>query len=123
MGLRLFEHKTLKIQFFDEKDQEKEVDGMIQLNNSNFTLFESVKSKVFNSSSHCFLFERKEQGFELKADYCIGLDWLGNTGRYLYVEPKINKGLKDVPPGLFETAIPADLANLLESPSRKLSKL
>lgn len=93
MGLRLFEHKTLKIQFFDEKDQEKEVDGMIQLNNSNFTLFESVKSKVFNSSSHCFLFERKEQGFELKADYCIGLDWLGNTGRYLYVEPKINKGL------------------------------
>ncbi len=26
-------------------------------------------------------------------NYCIGLDWLGNTGRYLYVEPKINKGL------------------------------
>ena len=34
--------------------------------------------------------------------------------------PKINSGLKEVPPGLLETANPADLANLLESPSRKL---
>ena len=37
--------------------------------------------------------------------------------------PKINNGLKDVPPGLFETAYPADLANLFESPSKKLLKL
>ena len=37
--------------------------------------------------------------------------------------PKINNGLKDVPPGLFPTAIPADLASLLESPSKKFSKL
>lgn len=91
MGFRLSEHKNLKIQFFDEKDQKEEVNGMIQINHSNLTLFESVKSKRFNDSSHCFLFDKKEQGFELKADYCIGLDWLGNTGRYLYVEPKINK--------------------------------
>ena len=37
--------------------------------------------------------------------------------------PKINNGLNEVPPGLFATAIPAERANLLESPSRKLSKL
>jgi len=37
--------------------------------------------------------------------------------------PYINNGLKDVPPGLLETAIPADLANLLESPSRKFSNV
>ena len=90
MGIRLFEHKSLKIQFFDEEDQKNEANGMIQINHSNFALFESVNSKVFNKSSHCFIFEKNEQGFELKADYCIGLDWLGNTGRYIYVEPKLN---------------------------------
>ena len=37
--------------------------------------------------------------------------------------PYINKGLKEVPPGLFATAIPADRANLLESPSTKFLKL
>ena len=37
--------------------------------------------------------------------------------------PKINNGLKEVPPGLLETANPADLANLLASPSRKFSKV
>ena len=37
--------------------------------------------------------------------------------------PKINNGLNEVPPGLLATAIPAERASLLESPSRKLSKL
>ena len=35
--------------------------------------------------------------------------------------PKIKNGLKEVPPGLLATAIPAFLASLLESPSKKLS--
>ena len=35
----------------------------------------------------------------------------------------MSNGLNDVPPGLFETAIPADLASLLESPSKKFSKV
>lgn len=90
MGFRLFEHKSLKIHFFDEEDQKEEVDGMIQINHSNYALFDSLSSKVFNNSSHCFIYEKNELGFSLKADYCIGLDWLGNTGRYLYVEPKLN---------------------------------
>lgn len=90
MGFRLHEHKNLKIYFFDEKDQEKEVDGIIKINHSNYDLFDSFSSKVFNNNSHCFIYEKNELGFSLKADYCIGLDWLGNTGRYLYVEPKLN---------------------------------
>ena len=36
--------------------------------------------------------------------------------------PNTRKGLNDVPPGLLETAIPAFLANLFESPSKKFSK-
>lgn len=90
MGFRLFEHKSLKIHFFDEEDQKDEVDGIIKINHSNYDLFDSFSSKVFNNSSHCFIYEKNELGFSLKADYCIGLDWLGNTGRYLYVEPKLN---------------------------------
>ena len=35
----------------------------------------------------------------------------------------IKSGLMDVPPGLFDTAIPADLASLLESPSKKFSNV
>ncbi|WP_244877133.1 McrC family protein [Flavobacterium suncheonense] len=54
------------------------------------TLFETVKSKRFNQSSHCFIVSHSETGLHLQADYCIGLDWLGNTGRSLYIEPKIN---------------------------------
>jgi len=82
MGFRLSEHKSILIDFNDITNEGFDQD--------NYTLFDSIKSKRFNHSSHCFIFEKQEQGFELKADYCIGLDWLGKTGRFLYVEPKIN---------------------------------
>ncbi len=82
MGFRLSEHNSIEILF-----NELSSDSLIE----NILLFDAIKSKRFNDSSHCFIYEKKEQGFELRADYCIGLDWLGNTGRYLYVEPKINK--------------------------------
>jgi 5-methylcytosine-specific restriction enzyme subunit McrC len=81
MGFRLLEHNSIEI-FFNELSS----DSL----NENLLLFDTIKSKRFNDSSHCFIFKKKEQSFELKADYCIGLDWLGNTGRYLYVEPKLN---------------------------------
>ncbi|WP_243233295.1 McrC family protein [Flavobacterium pectinovorum] len=60
------------------------------LNQCTYALFDSIQSKRFNQSSHCYVYSKNEKGFELKADYCIGLDWLGKTGRFLYVEPKIN---------------------------------
>ncbi len=53
-------------------------------------LFETVQTKRFNQSSHCFIATQSETGLQLQADYCIGLDWLGKSGRSLYVEPKIN---------------------------------
>lgn len=82
MGFKLSEHNSIEILF-----KEMSTDSL----NETILLYDDIQSKRFNDSSHCFIFEKKEQGFELKADYCIGLDWLGNTGRYLYVEPKINK--------------------------------
>ncbi len=81
MGFKLSEHNSIEILF-----NELSSDSL----NETILLYDAIQSKRFNDSSHCFLFDKKEQGFELKADYCIGLDWLGNTGRYLYVEPKLN---------------------------------
>ena len=81
MGFKLSEHTSIEILF-----NEFSSDSL----NETILLYDAIQSKRFNDSSHCFLFEKKEQGFELKADYCIGLDWLGNTGRYLYIEPKLN---------------------------------
>ncbi|PAM93184.1 restriction endonuclease [Flavobacterium sp. IR1] len=90
MGFRLSEHKSLLICASDAEELPLEKNETIKIDPTNFSLFESVVSKSFNASSHCFLFQRKEFQFELKADYCIGIDWLGNTGRYVYVEPKLN---------------------------------
>ncbi len=81
MGFRLSEHNSIEILF-----NELSSDSL----NETILLFDAIQSKRFNDSSHCFSYERTELGFNLKADYCIGLDWLGNTGRYLYVEPKLN---------------------------------
>lgn len=81
MGIRLSEHKSIVLGF-------NVIDNVI--NKDAYTLFDSIQSKRFNQSSHCYVYSKIEQGFELTADYCIGLDWLGKTGRSLYVEPKIN---------------------------------
>ncbi|HAO26807.1 MAG TPA: restriction endonuclease, partial [Chryseobacterium indologenes] len=40
---------------------------------------------MVKGESHC----------EIKADYFVGIDWLGKTGRTIYVEPKINVGLSE----------------------------
>ncbi|MCD0475253.1 McrC family protein [Flavobacterium sp. EDS] len=90
MGFRLSEHKSLLICASNAEELPLENNETIKIDPTNFSLFESVVSKSFNASSHCFLFQKKEFQFELKADYCIGIDWLGNTGRYVYVEPKLN---------------------------------
>jgi len=89
MGIRLSEHRSLIIQFADDEELQPKNEGEVRIHSSKLELFESVVSKPINDS-HCFLFHKKESGYELKADYYIGLDWLGNTGRYLCVEPKVN---------------------------------
>lgn len=81
MGFRISEHNSIEILF-----QELLSDSLKE----SPQLLDTIKSKRFNDSSHCYIFEKKENSFQLKADYCIGLDWLGDTGRFLHVEPKVN---------------------------------
>lgn len=90
MGIRLSEHKTSYIHLEEADQKQPSNSGEIIVSQSSFNLFESVASKSFNQSANCFHFQKKDNYFELKADYCIGLDWLGKTGRYVYVEPKVN---------------------------------
>lgn len=90
MGIRLSEHKSFFIRL-KQSDIEisDNLEGLSVLD-VDFEKYSHITSKTFNSSSYRFLFEKKEKTFEIKADYCIGIDWLGNTGKYIYVEPKIN---------------------------------
>ncbi|POR22155.1 restriction endonuclease [Flavobacterium columnare] len=90
MGIRLFEHTSIAIRF-EEDGESLETNDLI-ISSTQKELFQKINSKPFNNNknSHCFIIKKQEKGLKLVADYCIGLDWLGNTGRYLYVEPKIN---------------------------------
>lgn len=90
MGIRLSEHKSFFIRL---KQSDMEISDNLEelsLLDVDFEKYNHITSKAYNSSSYRFLFEKKENTFEIKADYCIGIDWLGNTGKYIYVEPKIN---------------------------------
>lgn len=90
MGIRLSEHKSFFIRL---KQPDIEISDNLEellLLDIDFEKYSNITSKAYNNSSYRFLFEKKENTFEIKADYCIGIDWLGNTGKYIYVEPKIN---------------------------------
>ena len=90
MGIRLSEHQSFFIS--TNKTEEKlnhSLDGLI-LSESDFLRYETISSKSFNNSSYRFIFEKNETQYIIKADYCIGIDWLGETGKYIYVEPKLN---------------------------------
>ncbi|MHB1278758.1 MAG: 5-methylcytosine restriction system specificity protein McrC [Bacteroidia bacterium] len=91
MGIRLSEHKSVHIRSCETKEESEDSAERISVLAEKYSLYESLVSKPFNNSSHCFLIEQKEAGIAIKADYCVGIDWLGNTGRHLYVEPKINQ--------------------------------
>lgn len=90
MGIRLSEHRSFFIRL-QQSDMEvsDNLEGLAVLD-VDFEKYSHITSKTFNSNSYRFLFEKKENTFEIKADYCIGVDWLGKTGKYIYVEPKIN---------------------------------
>lgn len=90
MGIRLSEHKSFFIRL---KQPDVEISDNLEelsLLDIDFEKYRNISSKAYNNSSYRFLFEKKEDAYEIKADYCIGIDWLGQTGKYLYVEPKIN---------------------------------
>ena len=92
MGIRLSEHRKFIIKKGSEGEDIWGNDSLM-LNSSCYALFQDVVSKRFNNSSHCFSLLQQDDCYIIAADYCIGLDWLGNTGRYVYVEPKINRKL------------------------------
>ncbi|WP_166919874.1 5-methylcytosine restriction system specificity protein McrC [Flavobacterium poyangense] len=82
MGIRLSEHKSILIPLEETIND--------NINHEKLALLETVQSKLFNKTNHCFIITQTEVALKIQADYCIGLDWLGKTGRSLYVEPKIN---------------------------------
>lgn len=90
MGIRLSEHKSFFIRLRHSDIEISDNLEELSLLDVDFNKFSTITSKAFNSSSSRFLCEKKENAYEIKADYCIGIDWLGNTGKFIYVEPKIN---------------------------------
>lgn len=90
MGIRLSEHKSFFIRLKQPDIEISDNLDELSLLDIDFEKYSNITSKAYNNSSYRFLFEKKENTFEIKADYCIGIDWLGNTGKYIYVEPKIN---------------------------------
>jgi len=90
MGIRLSEHQSIFIRRNDSQEEYIESNSELFLSESEFLQYETVSSKLFNNSSYRFLFKKQDSHYLISADYCIGIDWLGETGKYLYVEPKIN---------------------------------
>ncbi|WP_233881818.1 McrC family protein [Tenacibaculum piscium] len=55
--------------------------------------------KYFNNNEEtfCFNFNKSENGeFQFETGYYIGVDWIGNSGLSIYVQPKLNEEKKQV---------------------------
>lgn len=108
MGIRLSEHKGIQLIFESAESGSETSELAIPPETGTITLpqsakvrsevitlwkgqkIESIESRKFDDSIYCYRFEKKKDGYVLAADYCIGVDWLGNTSKHLIVEPKIN---------------------------------
>jgi len=97
MIIRLSEHQSFFLHLRKE-DQENVIENSNELflNAAEFDKYHNISSKSFNKSSYRFIFNRSADSYEIKADYCIGIDWVGNTGKFIYVEPKINSNTSDI---------------------------
>lgn len=91
MGIRISEHQSYII---------KNIEGVSVVDGGtapllkplpDFNAIRILTSAPFNNSSYRYLVQSSAEIVTIRADYCIGLDWLGNTGRTLHVEPKLNK--------------------------------
>ena len=88
MFIELFEHKEAKCYPYSTKEGECDFDEDI------FKVYQCVNTRVFPFSRdkrRCFVLFSKEKEIYLKADYYIGLDWLIENERYVYVKPKLNQ--------------------------------
>lgn len=107
MGIRLSEHEVFIIKKENAEFNTSLSNKGLVLSENEFSLYETVSTKPFNHNSFRYLFEKNTNEYILKADYCVGIDWLGKTGRYVYVEPKINsKSIQE-----FETELQEDTIN------------
>lgn len=93
MGILLSEHKSFLIRKMTSEEPPEDLQDELHLDDDSFQLFTTLESKRFNHQSFSFSVVKGENHCEIKADYFVGVDWLGNTGRTIYVEPKINVGL------------------------------
>ncbi|WP_313004621.1 5-methylcytosine restriction system specificity protein McrC [Chryseobacterium gleum] len=95
MGILLSEHKSFLIRRHIPEEPIVELQNELHLDEDSFQCFTALESKRFNHQSFSFSVIKGENLCEIKADYFVGIDWLGNTGRTIYVEPKINVGLSE----------------------------
>lgn len=94
MGLRLSEHQSLQI--IEETDDLPQEGLVTKLPSHTFELMQTTTSQPFKqykgSTTYCYRISVIKEVYQINSDYCIGIDWLGQTGRYVFVEPKLNKG-------------------------------
>jgi len=96
MGIRLSEHKIFTVSKITEGEEILDNDNLfLKLYDHSYDLFKNIKSRQFNSGANSYYIKEEVGFYSIKADYYVGLDWLGNTGRTVYVEPKINVGLTE----------------------------
>ncbi|EJL75382.1 5-methylcytosine restriction system specificity protein McrC [Chryseobacterium populi] len=96
MGIRLSEHKSFTVSRITEGEEILDNDLLfLKLSEPSYELFKDVKSKPYNSNGNSYAVKEEAGFYSIKADYYVGLDWLGNTGRTVCVEPKINPGLTE----------------------------
>ncbi|WP_262913048.1 McrC family protein [Chryseobacterium sp. MEBOG07] len=96
MGILISEHKSFLIKRINAGESFTDIKGkLLHLHDDSFQLFTTLQSKKFNHQSFSFSVMKEQNQCEIKADYYVGVDWLGNTGRTIYVEPKLNSGLSE----------------------------
>ena len=94
MGFRLAEHRQITIcKAAEIADISEHEDTLLFISEEVFDLFKDLKSKNFSKDSYCFHIKAEEDRYTLVADYFIGVDWLGKSGRTVLVEPKLNAAL------------------------------
>ncbi|RXM39494.1 restriction endonuclease [Chryseobacterium sp. CH21] len=96
MGILISEHKSFLIKRIDAGESFTDIKGkLLHLYDDSFQSFTTLESKKFNHQSFSFSVMKEQNLCKIKADYYVGVDWLGNTGRTIYVEPKLNSCLSE----------------------------
>ncbi|MDO4763442.1 MAG: restriction endonuclease [Flavobacteriaceae bacterium] len=87
MKILLKEHYSVKI-YKEKQDLDKDE---YSLSPDSFALLEKYQSRKIFKGILPFLFQKKENCYQLQADYYIGVDWLIEGEKFVQVEPKINQ--------------------------------